>query len=75
MAPKEKAAQGLQPEAALKTSCSHNSTPVERKARPELCELICGDKFFNRHASLEIDRLTAEVDALRALLLERGKTS
>lgn len=33
--------------------------------RCRLCRALCGDHFFNRDASLEIDRLTAEVESLR----------
>ena len=31
-----------------------------------LCKKFCGDKFFNRDASLEIDRLVIEIEILRA---------
>lgn len=31
-----------------------------------LCQKLCGDQFFNRDASLEIDRLVLENERLRA---------
>ena len=31
-----------------------------------LCQKLCGDKFFNIDASREIDRLTLELEKLRA---------
>ena len=31
-----------------------------------LCEKLCRDKFFNRDASLAIDRLTIELEKIRA---------
>lgn len=37
-----------------------------RRARRWLCRALCGDSFFNRDASLEIDRLTIENEILRA---------
>jgi hypothetical protein len=37
-----------------------------RRGKCFLCRLLCGDSFFNRDASLEIDRLTAEVERLKA---------
>ena len=37
-----------------------------RRGRRWLCEKLCGDKFFNRNASLEIDRLVIEIEKLRA---------
>ena len=37
-----------------------------RRARCWLCEKLCGDSFFNRDASREIDRLTIEIEKLRA---------
>lgn len=33
--------------------------------RQSLCRLILGKDFFNADASLEIDRLTAELDRLK----------
>ena len=36
------------------------------RGRCWLCRALCGDKFFNRHASLEIDRLTIQIEKLRA---------
>lgn len=36
------------------------------RARCWLCKKICGDKFFNRDASLEIDRLVIELEKIRA---------
>lgn len=33
--------------------------------RDRLCRFVCGDRLFNSDMSLEIDRLTAEVDRLR----------
>jgi hypothetical protein len=41
-----------------------------------LCRTLCGDHFFNRDASLEIDRLVVENERLRerlrAVERERG---
>ena len=31
-----------------------------------LCQKLCGDRFFNRDASLEIDKLVLENETLRA---------
>lgn len=39
-----------------------------KSLRCRLCRAFCGDQFFNRDASLEIDRLTAEVESLREQL-------
>lgn len=43
-----------------------------RRARCWLCQRLCGDQFFNRDASLEIDRLTVENEKLRAQGAERS---
>lgn len=37
-----------------------------RRGRCWLCRALCGDQFFNREASLEIDALTIENEKLRA---------
>ena len=36
--------------------------------RCRLCRVLCGDRFFNRDASLEIDRLIIENERLRERL-------
>lgn len=36
------------------------------RGRCWLCRKFCGDQFFNRDASLEIDRLLVEIDNLHA---------
>ena len=36
------------------------------RLRCQICQKLCGDHFFNRDASLEIDRLTLENEILRA---------
>ncbi len=33
--------------------------------RCRLCRALCGDRFFNRDASLAIDKLTVEIERLR----------
>jgi len=38
------------------------------RLRWRLCDALCGDCFFNRDASREIDRLTVENDDLKARL-------
>lgn len=38
------------------------------KTKCILCRIFCGDRFFNRDASLELDRLTVENERLRELL-------
>lgn len=42
-------------------------SPVKWLQR-RLCRALCGDHFFNRDASLEIDRLVIENERLRNLL-------
>lgn len=37
-----------------------------------LCDALCGDCFFNRDASLEIDWLTVENERLKAKLQAAG---
>ncbi len=36
--------------------------------RCRLCRVLCTDRFFNHDASLEIDRLTVELESLRERL-------
>ncbi len=42
------------------------------RLRWRLCDALCGDCFFNRDASLEIDRLTVENECLKARLNAAG---
>lgn len=44
------------------------------RLRRLLCSKLCSDCFFNRDASLEIDRLVAENDELRAALRTAGRS-
>jgi len=39
-----------------------------KSLRSRICRALCGDYFFNRDASLLIDRLTVEVESLREQL-------
>ncbi len=39
---------------------------ILKRAKNMLCRRLCGDCFFNRDASLEIDRLITENERLRA---------
>lgn len=36
------------------------------RGRCWLCKKLCGDRFFNRDASREIDRLLLELEKIRA---------
>lgn len=49
-----------------KTPASLASARLLRRARRWLCRALCGDSFFNRDASLEIDKLVLEIERLRA---------
>lgn len=42
------------------------------RLRWRLCDALCGDRFYNRHASLEIDRLTDAYEQLKARLQAAG---
>ncbi len=42
------------------------------RLRWRLCDALCGDCFFNRDASLEIDRLIVENEDLKARLQAAG---
>lgn len=42
-----------------------------RKIQYRLCRLLCKHQMFNRDMSLEIDRLTVEIDELRKASNER----
>ena len=57
MTPKK---MGRDSSAARKTSCER------KKLVCWLCKKFCGDRFFNRDASREIDRLVIEIENLRA---------